>query len=244
MTDTPEQSPRRAQTTRRPATAWLIAGAALVVALTLLFVFWPRPAGPVVAPEPSATAGPATSTPASPSSTSPSPSAADPRLAGCAAPAAEGFVPTRFQMTNPPADEEVLSLGLDDQGQIAAPPKNLPRTASWWNQGPRPGSDAGKVVMSIHTYRNGGALGNEMFDGEPTMKPGDLITLTDAQGNKACYEFVEARKISVEDYDPDSDVMVDFDGPPLLTIIICWDFNKETEDWDSRVFFYAKPVHA
>ena len=36
--------------------------------------------------------------------------------------------------------------------------------------------------------------------------------------------------------------MIDFAGDPQLLIIICWDFNKETEDWDSRIFFHATPV--
>ena len=50
---------------------------------------------------------------------------------------------------------------FDENGNIAAPPKNLSHTASWWNAGPKPGSDAGKAVISVHTYRNGGALGND-----------------------------------------------------------------------------------
>ena len=155
-----------------------------------------------------------------------------------------GFIPTRYQMSNPQADEAVLSLGVDSDGAIAAPPKSEPRTASWWNQGPRPGSEAGKPVLSIHTYRNGGALGNEMYDGTPLMEAGDIIRLTDDEGRSACYEFVKADKIFMSDYDPDSDVMIDYDGDPLLTIVICWDFNSSTEDWDSRVFFYAQPIEA
>lgn len=154
-------------------------------------------------------------------------------------------MPDTFQMENPEANEEVLSLGLDEEGNIAAPPMDLPRTASWWNQGPRPGSDTGKVVLSIHTYRNGGALGNEMYsDAGPNLVPGDLIRLVGDDGRTACYEFVEAKKIWVEDYDVNSDVMVDFEGDPLLTIVICWDFDWDTEFWASRILFYAKPVSA
>lgn len=157
----------------------------------------------------------------------------------------EGFVPERYTMTNPQVDADVISLGLDADGAIAAPPKNQPKTASWWNQGPLAGSEQGKVVLSIHTYRNGGAVGNEMYaNGSNQLQAGDLITLYGTDGEVACYEFVEAKKVWVEDYDPDSDVMVDFEGDPLLTIIICWDHVAGTDDWDSRIFFYAKPVVA
>ena len=162
----------------------------------------------------------------------------------CAAPGA-GFVPDRFTIESLGADEPVVALGLDSKGNIAAPPLNEPRMASWWNEGPKPGSDKGKAVLSIHTYRNGKALGNEMYaGGENQLKPGDLIKLYGPDGKVQCYEFTEAKKVWVKDYDPESDIMVDFEGDPMLAIIICWDFNKGTEDWDSRVFFYAKPVTA
>lgn len=153
-----------------------------------------------------------------------------------------GFVPVRFEIERFGTDEKVVSLGLDGDGFIAAPPKSEPSTASWWNQGPAAGAKAGKTVLSIHTYRRGGALGNQLFEGgQSQLQPGDRIILRGRQGEVACYDFVEAKKVAVEDYDPDSDTMVDYDGNPLLTMIICWDHRKGTDLWDSRVFFYAQP---
>lgn len=152
-------------------------------------------------------------------------------------------MPVRYEIERFKSDEKVVSLGLDKSGSIAAPPLNEPRMASWWNQGPKAGSDAGKVVLSIHTYRKGGALGNQMFKGgKSALQPGDRIILRGAKGEVACYDFVEAKKVFVKDYDPNSSVMVDYDGAPLLNMIICWDYIKGSKDWDSRVFFYAKPV--
>ena len=158
--------------------------------------------------------------------------------------AKKGFVPTSFTMEGFDVEYPIMSLNVDENGNIAAPPKDLSHTASWWNAGPKPGSDAGKVVISVHTYRNGGALGNEMYsdDDGPALQPGDIIRLTSKKGKVQCYEFTGATKVWVKDYDPDSDDMVDFHGDPQLLIIICWDFNKETEDWDSRIFFHATPV--
>lgn len=180
---------------------------------------------------------------AAPSSTAVSTSTSAAPAAGECSTATEGFVPNRFTIESLGADESVVALGQDKDGNIAAPPLNEPRMASWWNQGPRPGSDKGKSVLSIHTYRNGGALGNEMYaDGTSALKPGDLIKLYGSNGEVQCYEFTEAKKVFVEDYDPESDVMVDFEGDPMLTIIICWDFDWDTEIWDSRVFFYGTPV--
>lgn len=157
----------------------------------------------------------------------------------------EGFVPVRYTIEGSmDVDEKVLSLGQDDEGNIAAPPPSENRAASWWNEGPQPGTE-GKTVLSIHTYRNGKALGNEMYkDGQSQLQPGDTIKLYGDKGEVACYKFTEAKKIGVEEYDPDSDMMVDFEGDPELAIIICWDFDAKAEDagqeaWKSRVFFYG-----
>ncbi len=149
----------------------------------------------------------------------------------------------RYEIERLGSDEKVVSLGLDKDGAIAAPPLDEPRMASWWNQGPRAGSEAGKVVFSIHTYRKGGALGNQLYkDGASALQAGDRIILHGAEGQVACYEFVEAKKVFVSDYDPASDVMIDYDGEPLLNMIICWDYVKGSKEWDSRVFFYSKQV--
>lgn len=214
-----------------------ISVAALVVLGLIIWLVFGRSGGDTAEPTPVTTQSPSATAPASPSA---SPSA-DPEA--CQPTTEEGFVPTRLVMTNPEADSPVLSLGQDSDGAIAAPPLDEPRTASWWNGGPTAGSQAGKVVLSIHTYRTGDALGNEMYaDGESTLQPGDIIKLYGEEGEVACYEFVEAKKVWVDEYDPDSDVMVDFEGDPLLTMIICWDFQSDTEEWDSRIFFYAKPI--
>ncbi len=154
----------------------------------------------------------------------------------------EGFEPVRYEIQRFEVDEKVVSLGLDAEGAIAAPPKSEPRMASWWNQGPAAGVTKGKTVFSIHTYRRGGALGNQMYEGgQNQLQPGDRIVVHGRQGEVACYDFVEAKKVFVEDYDPESDTMVDFEGNPLLTMIICWDHRAGTDVWDSRVFFYAAP---
>ncbi|MEO7589397.1 MAG: class F sortase [Arachnia sp.] len=197
---------------------------------------------PTLSPSPSLVASivPVSSAPPPPPP-SPSPSPSPQGL--CQAPTEAGFVPVRYEIERFNSDDKVVSLGLDKDGSIAAPPLDEPSMASWWNQGPRAGSDAGKVVLSIHTYRRGGAMGNRLFDGgRSALQPGDRIILRGADGQVACYDFVEAKKVAVTDYDPASNDMVDYDGKPLLTIIVCWDYVKGSKAWDSRVFFYGKPV--
>ena len=241
MSDAPEPyTPARALPSRRRTVSIVLTAVAVVVIATLIF-FLTRPDAPAaIDPTPS----PSTSQPASPAaSPEPSPSSSPAIDGECVTTATAGFVPTRYAIPALNVDEPVLALNLDSDGNIAAPPKDQARTASWWNAGPQPGSDKGKVVLSIHTYRNGGAVGNELYEGgEPTLEAGDVIKLYDDLGSVACYEYTETQKILAVDYDPESTIMVDFDGAPMVTIIVCWDFDKATEDWASRVFFYGKAV--
>lgn len=213
----------------------MLSGVAVLVLTALLFV-WMQPDSRSVGNSPTPTQ-PTTITPSTAVISSP----AAPRQ--CVTTATSGFVPTRYAIPALAVDEPVVSLGEDADGHIAAPPKDEPRMASWWNGGPKPGSDRGKVVLSIHTYRSGGAIGNELFAGDKSnLTPGDTIKLSDDLGNVACYEYTESLKLLASDYDPQSTVMVDENGPPMVAIIVCWDHVEGTDDWASRVFFYGKAV--
>lgn len=179
-------------------------------------------------------------TPSPTPTASPSPSAA---TAQCSH-STSGFTPTSFTLARVGAKERVIAMRTQG-GQIPAPPKNDRRSAGWWSDGPRPGADHGKVVLTIHTYRPSlrPALGNELYDGgESALRPGDVPQLHAKDGRTVCYEFVEAQRIMVADYDPSSRVMLDPDGEPSAVIVICWDFSSSTKDWDSRVFFQFRRV--
>ncbi len=214
-----------------------IVAAVVVIALVVALGLWMSRPG---AEKPSA--GQSVST--SPSASSPAASPEPTPSLECTTTTA-GFEPVRYTIEGSmEVDEKVLSLGRDEQGNIAAPPPAEKRTASWWNEGPKPGTP-GKAILSIHTYRNGGALGNELYDGgKSQLTDGDVIKLYGASGEVACYRFTEAKKVMVADYDENSDTMIDFEGDSEVAMIICWDFDKTVDEkvadpWKSRVFFYG-----
>lgn len=158
--------------------------------------------------------------------------------------ASRAFTPSAFTIDRVGAHERVLAMGLQN-GIVPAPPMNDRRSAAWWKDGPAPGDGQGKVVLTIHTYRPSlaPALGNELYaSGKSALQPGDIVKLHGKNGEIQCYEFTEAPKIFTDEYDEDSTVMLDDSGPESLVIVICWDFNKKTKDWDSRVMFQFKAV--
>ncbi|MDF1487891.1 class F sortase [Tessaracoccus caeni] len=224
--------------------------AVVAVILVALVYYLSRPDGQNTEPKPTGsvsmvTEPSATSSPAPAASPSPSVSVADSPPAGCVTTATEGFTPTRYTIESLDVDEPVVSLPLTDDGSIPAPPKREARVAAWWNEGPIPGDDEGRVILSIHTYRNGGALGNELLDektDKTPLKKGDIIALHDDKGNTACYEYADFTEIVAADYDPNSDVMIKEDGAPSLVLIICTAFDWDTEIWENRALFYADAI--
>lgn len=212
----------------------------LAVALTLVWVLQPKNDNPNKADTPpaastsgnadgTAVTSPDTTTPASPGA--------------CSATDEAGFVPVNYSIEKLGIEANVVSLGNDDEGNIEAPPKDEPKTAAWWNMGPTAGSNAGQVVLSIHTYQSGEAVGNQLYkDGTSQLAAGDVLKLTSADGRTACYQFTEAQKVDEATFDRESDVLERQSGDPALAIVICWDHNKETDKWDSRIFFKFKPV--
>jgi conserved hypothetical protein len=211
----------------------------LVAALTAWWLLSPKDRQDA-ASTPAAT--PSVSSEAAPS---PAESASPSGDGSCSPLTPAGFIPVRYSIEKIDVEADVISGTTDSEGFIEAPPLDQPKTAAWWSQGPAAASDSGQVVLSIHTYRNGGAVGNQLYtDDGPQLSQGDVLKLYSAEGQVACYQFDSTEKVMESDYDPESDVMVRYEGDPALAIIICWDFKPETEIWASRIFFKFKPVTA
>ena len=148
---------------------------------------------------------------------------------------------SRLKIDSMKVDIPLMSLGEDESGAPAAPPKSQGYAASWWKNGPAVGADQGRAIISIHTFRNGGALGNDLHSSKG-MKQGDIVRFVDDKGNTQCYTLEKEIKVWVKDYDKQSDVLYSNTAPHRAVIVICWDFNWGTKDWDSRILYYLNPV--
>lgn len=224
----------------------VVAVAIVVVGLVMAL----RPTGTSGVAAPSAT--PAVTTAAAP--TESTPAAETPSSEPSATPAGETCTnfkgnmesPTKFVVERMGVESPMMVVGKDASGNPGAPPPNAPYTTAWFNGSPAAGSDKGNVILTIHTYSKGQALGNDLYGAkglnEPTggsgLKEGDVIKISDAQGNQVCYRYSGNTKIWVNTYDPKSTVFHNPDGPAQLAIMVCWDYVRP-DVWDSRILFYA-----
>lgn len=132
----------------------------------------------------------------------------------------------------------VMSLGFDEaENAPQISPKEEPFTVAWYNEGPKVGSAKGKVLITGHTYPEGGnGIGNELNAG--LLKAGDLLKVDDKDGNAVCYRYREEKHIYVVDYDPNSDIVYDEVGKPELLFFVC-DNHIGDGVWAGRRMYYA-----
>jgi len=160
---------------------------------------------------------------------------------GCS-PNPSEIVGTHIQFDGHTDELTLLSLGLDAEGLPGTPPGDEGYTLAWWNGGPSVGSGQGKVVLTSHTFRYGGALGNDLNEG--LLSENDVIRISDDAGKTVCYRFTNALKIFVDDYDPNSNVLYDDYGDPMIVIVVCSDYPANGGDPAARVLYYAELVRA
>lgn len=137
----------------------------------------------------------------------------------------------------------VISLGLDpNTGAAKTPPGDQPNMAGWYNQGMHPGDATGHAVFTIHTYRNGGAMGNNLQDPEKGLKKGDTIKIVGLDGSVLCYQYTHSIKIRPEDYkyNPDDDILYDTKNKHELAIVVCTNYNWDKHVHEERIIFYAE----
>lgn len=222
----------------------ILAAAALLLCLLVGGTLWwnatrvATPGSTAATPTPASVGPRGTST--SPAA-SPSPSESkNGDLAGCTS--GTEIMPNHFDVPARGLSESVIPVGQEPDGAIGAPPLDQKFTLGVWSSGPKIGSTKGNVIGTAHTWTGAIGLGN-VVNGETGkgLQPGDVIRFTDGT-TTVCYIYREKVHFTVASYDENSTMWINPEGKPQFTIMICDDFNTKTQDWDSRIIFYADLV--
>lgn len=144
--------------------------------------------------------------------------------------------PTRITLVGHGLSMPMITVGAAADGTPGVPPDNGGYTVAWFNQGPQVGSDTGRAVLSGHTFRFGGALGNRLNNG--LLQVGDVMVISGADGATACYRYSGNHRVLVSDYDPDSDILHDYLGSPQIGLVVCSDYAFNGEPL-GRVIHYG-----
>ncbi|EEH63879.1 hypothetical protein HMPREF0044_0898 [Gleimia coleocanis DSM 15436] len=157
---------------------------------------------------------------------------------GCDLTPQEFIDPVKVELVEAGKTLPLISVGLDETGLApGVPPLSERQMFAWYNEGPKLGSAHGKVLLTGHTYADGVGIGNELLAG--LVKPGDILKISNAAGENACYRYRENLHIVVAEYDEDSDAVYDDFGTPTVAMMVCDDWDPNTASYLARKVFYS-----
>lgn len=145
-------------------------------------------------------------------------------------------IPVRLKIPKLGVNAVIRSVGLTPDGSMGVPKK--PSETAWFMLGPRPG-DQGSAVIAGHVNWLYGATA--VFARLNTLKPGDLMTVTDDQGKQATFVVRNSRTFDIKD--GAADVFRATDGKSHLNLVTCsgvW--NKKSKMYSKRLVVFADKV--
>lgn len=128
------------------------------------------------------------------------------------------------------------AVGLSTTGEMDV--RKSPKEVSWYKRSARPGNAGSAVVAGHYGWKDGqGAIFNNLH----TLKKGDILSVTDKQGNKT--KFIVRRSQS---YNPDADASTIFqsnDGKSHLNLITCeGEWSNERQTYSSRLVVFTDKI--
>lgn len=212
------------------ARRWILAGgAAALVVLALLVLDQLRMRPPETADRP----GTAVLTQA-PSWTPAATRDAAPASPGAAAPARDpaAGVPEGLQVPTLGIDADVHPVALAPEG-LLVPPAD-PADVGWWNEGAKPGTPRGTVLLAGHSVR----LGEGVFDDLDHLEEGDLVRVVTARG-VVSYRVQDVLSLTTQELAELSPRLFSQSAAGRLVLVTCADWAAG--DYRGNTVVVAKP---
>ncbi|MFJ3921534.1 class F sortase [Streptomyces sp. NPDC090022] len=144
----------------------------------------------------------------------------------------------RIRIADINVDAPVMTVGLDAQGWIDAPPPQDPNLAGWYLNGISPGQRGSSVIVG-HVDN---AQGPAVFFGLGSIRKGNRIEVERYDGRTAVFE-VYGVEVFAKNAFPGSRVYGDT-GHPELRVITCGGGYSKGRGYDGNVVVFARMVQA
>ncbi|MFD3782304.1 class F sortase [Streptomyces sp. NPDC058612] len=135
-------------------------------------------------------------------------------------------------------DAPVMTVGLDAEGWIDAPPPQDRNLAGWYLNGISPGQRGSSVIVG-HVDN---AQGPAVFYGLGSVKPGNQIEVERYDGRTAVFEVYGVEVFSKDTF-PGARVYGDT-GYPELRVITCGGGYSKAGGYEGNVVVFARMVEA
>ncbi|MFC9811318.1 class F sortase [Streptomyces virginiae] len=144
----------------------------------------------------------------------------------------------RIRIPTISVDAPVMTVGLDAEGWIDAPPPQDRNLAGWYLNGISPGQRGSAVIVG-HVDN---AQGPAVFYGLGSVKPGNRIEVERYDGRTAVFEVYGVEVFSKEAF-PGARVYGDT-GHAELRVITCGGGYSKARGYDGNVVVFARMVEA
>lgn len=153
----------------------------------------------------------------------------------CESQASGEFTPSKVTVPGVFANAPVLALARDGKNVPSVPPvTEAGKREVAWDRPPgiKPGAPKGNVLLNVHTWPDGTALGNQLLKG---LKVGGRIIVRNAT-EVLCYRVEQRTEVPAGTLIP---ALYKTDGSPQLVIIACSGKRLGPGDWTHRTLWYA-----
>ncbi len=141
--------------------------------------------------------------------------------------------PVRLRIQRIGVDSLLETVGLTTEGNVGAPKEAS--HAAWFSGSPRPGLPGNAIIDGHFGWKDGKPA---VFDNLHTVKPGDRVTVEDAEGRVRTFIVRELRTYNAGD--DTRDVFKGGDSKAHLVLITCeGEWNKGEQSYADRLVVFA-----
>jgi LPXTG-site transpeptidase (sortase) family protein len=139
--------------------------------------------------------------------------------------------PVRLQIATIGVDSTLMKLGLGADGSMNVPSGGFP--AGWYTGGPTPG-EKGPAVIAGHVDMKGPGVFYKLH----SVKPGDQIMVTRADGSKPVFRVTQVQQYQKDSF-PTKLVYGNLDHAGLRLITCGGTFNKKSGHYEDDLVVFA-----
>jgi sortase (surface protein transpeptidase) len=155
--------------------------------------------------------------------------------AGSSALAMRRSVPVRIRIPAIDVDAKLISLGVDDQGEVQVPSLKRAMDAGWYEHGPTPGEIGNAVVIGhVDSYK----IGPAVFFKLGKLEPGDTIEVVRIDRSVATFRVDGVQSFPKDEF-PAELVYGPSDRPSLRVVTCGGAYDKKTRNYRDNVIVFA-----
>jgi sortase (surface protein transpeptidase) len=128
-------------------------------------------------------------------------------------------------------DTDLMKLGLRANGSLEVPPRGFP--AGWYTGMSSPG-ELGPAIIAGHVDMNGPGVFYRLHN----LKPGDLITVTRADGSKPVFRVTKVAQFPKDKFP--TQLVYGHVNRSVLRLVTCGgSFNSRTGHYEDNIIAFA-----